>query len=100
VRTAPHANPSTQYFTVTHPFHPWRGRRFELIDLRRRWGQWRVYYLTEQGYTAYLPASWTDAGPKDPFVEQAQGRAITRVEDLLELAKMVGASVKGNKPDM
>lgn len=73
---------------MTHPFHPWCGRSFELLDLRQRWGKWRVYYLTEKGHTAYLQASWTDAGPRDPFVEQAQGRAIARVEDLLELADM------------
>jgi len=57
-----------------------------------------VYYVTEQGYTAYLPASWTDAGPRDPFVEQAQGRTIARVEDLLDLAKMSGGAVNEIKP--
>jgi hypothetical protein len=98
VRTAPNANPTKQYFTITHPFHPWCGRQFELIDCQRRWGQWRVYYLSDEGNTAFMPASWTDAGPKDPFVEQSQGRAIARVEDLLELAKMAGGSVKENKP--
>ena len=98
VRTAPRSDEAKQFFTIIHPFHPWRGRRFELIDLRRRWGQWRAYYLTEQGHTAYLQASWTDAGPQDPFVVQAQGRAIARVEDLLELAKMTRSSVKTIKP--
>ena len=71
-----------------------------MIDLRRRWGQWRVYYLTEEGHTACLPASWTDAGSKDPFVEQARGRALARVEDLLELTKMTGAGVKEIKPQV
>jgi hypothetical protein len=98
VRTAPNANEARQSFTVTHPFHPWRGRRFELIECRRRWGQWRVYYLNPKGHLAYFPASWTDAGPKDPFVEQAQGRAIARVEDLLELVKMTGGTVNEIKP--
>jgi hypothetical protein len=77
-----------------HPFHPWRGRRFELIDLRPRWGQWRVYYIATEGQVAYLPASWTDAGAVDPFIAQAQGRAIARVEDLLALAKMIGKDCK------
>jgi len=36
----------------------------------------------------YLPAAWTDVGPRDPFVEQAQGRVIACVEDLLALANM------------
>ena len=47
---------------------------------------------------AYLPAAWTDVGQKDPFVEQARGRAIARVEDLLQLAKMVADRVKQNMP--
>ena len=45
-----------------------------------------------------MPASWTDAGPKDPFLEQAQGRAIARIEDFLELTKMMEDNVKENKP--
>lgn len=49
VGTAPDANDTKQDFTVTHPFHPWRGRQFELIDRRRRWGQWRVYDVKERG---------------------------------------------------
>jgi hypothetical protein len=45
-----------------------------------------------------MPASWTDIGPKDPFVEQSRGRALARTEDLLELVKIVGKSVKEIKP--
>jgi hypothetical protein len=67
-----------------------------LINCERRWGQWRVFYLTEIGQLAYFPAAWTDAGPKDSFIEQAQGRAITRTEDLLRLAEMVEKGCKGN----
>lgn len=70
----------------------------ELVDCERRWGRWRVYYLNAEKVTTYLPASWTDVGPKDPFVEQARGRAIARVEDLLELAKMTARYVKGITP--
>ena len=98
--TAPGPPQDTPYFTVTHPFHPWRGRRIELIDCHRQWGQWRVYYLSEGGATLHLPASWTDVGPRDPFVQQSQGRAIARVEDLLELVKMTESSVKKIKPQV
>lgn len=62
--------------------------------MRPRWGEWRVYYIAGEGQVAYLPASWTDAAAKDPFVEQGQGRAIARVEDLLDLAKMIGKECK------
>jgi hypothetical protein len=47
-----------------------------------------------------MPADWTDAGPKDPFVEQSQGRAIARLEDLLELVKMASGAVREIKPIM
>jgi hypothetical protein len=57
-----------------------------------------VYYLTGEGLTAYLPAAWTDVGPRDPFVEQSRGRAIARVEDLLELAELSASAVKENTP--
>jgi len=43
-----------------------------------------------------MPASWTDVGPKDPFVEQARGRAVARLEDLLTLAEMVSERCKWN----
>ena len=41
-----------------------------------------------------MPASWTDAGPRDPFVEQAQGRSLARMEDLLALAQMIRKECK------
>ena len=83
---------------VTHLFHPWRGKRFELVNCERRWGQWRVFFVDEDGELAYLPASWTDAGPRDPFVEQAAGRAMARWEDLLGLVAMVRSDVKESPP--
>ena len=45
-----------------------------------------------------MPAEWTDVGPKDPFVEQSRGRAIARVEDLLNLVKISSGAVKEIKP--
>ena len=71
-----------------------------MLEQRRQWGQWRVYYLTKTGRQAFFPAGWTDLGPADPFVEQARGRAIVRVEDLLELAKLVSGAVKEIKPQL
>ena len=69
-----------------------------MADCHRHGGQWRVCYLTKSGGRAFFPAAWTDLGPHDPFVEQARGRAIARIEDLLELAKLVAPSVNEIKP--
>ena len=98
--TASRQRQPARYFTITHPFHPWRGRRFELLEQRPQWGQWRVYYLTKSGGPAFFPAAWTDLGPVEPFVEQARGRAIARTEDLLELAELVSGGVKEIKPQV
>ena len=98
MRTAPNRNESKQFFTVIHPFHPWRGQRFELVELRRCSGDWRVFYLNKQGNNSSLPASWTDAVALDLSIEIAQGKAIARVRDLVQLAELVAACVKENKP--
>jgi hypothetical protein len=41
-----------------------------------------------------MPASWTDAGPSDPFVELAQGRSFARIEDLLALVQITRKECK------
>ena len=71
VRIAHNAKHAKQFFTVTHRFHPWRGRRFELINCERRWGQWRVFYVNEEGSLASLPASWIIA-PTGLFLDLKQ----------------------------
>lgn len=76
-------------FRVTHPFHPLRGREFDLVDRRRTWGEDRVYYQDERGELKRLPASWTSAAAVDPFVSMSRGRAHFRAEDLLELASLI-----------
>ena len=37
-----------------------------------------------------MPAGWTDAGAPDPFVTLAAGRAHFQIEDLVQLAALVG----------
>jgi hypothetical protein len=74
---------------VTHPFHPWFGRQLEFVDWRLCWGEWWVFYYTEDGQVAYFPSAWTDAGQADPFVALSAGRAISRFEDLLRLVKLI-----------
>jgi len=89
---------------VTHPFHPWRGREFELVDYRRCWNDWWVFYHTDDMQLAHFPASWTDLADADPFVELSQGRAVARVADLLRLVDLIqdleAKPVKGIKPNV
>ena len=88
-RTTRHRRGSETFFTLTHPFHPLRGRRFELVKLDRRWWRWRVFYFDEEGTFGVFPANWTDLRPPDPFLEKSQGRAIAGINDLLQLAEVI-----------
>ena len=102
--TTPHAEDSARNFRVTHPFHPWCGRQFEFVDCRLCWGEWRVFYYTEDGQVAYFPSAWTDVGQADPFVILSAGRAVSRFEDLVRLVKLIedlkASTVKEIRPDV
>ena len=76
---------------MTHPFHPWAGRSFEFVAVRRTWQQDRVFFLLEDGTLTSVPTAWTDAAEPDVFVAVAAGRSAFRVEDLLVLAELVDA---------
>ena len=74
---------------MTHPFHPLRGQKFEMIEYRHAWGEERVYFLDTKGQMQRLPAAWTDVAAVDPFEMIAAGRSALRVEDLLQLADLI-----------
>lgn len=75
---------------ITHPFHPRFGQEIDFVVHRHNWGEDRVYYREEGGHLASLPARWTSVVGEDPFVAVAAGRSHFRVEDLLNLAALVG----------
>ena len=86
---APPASGETQTFRVTHPFHPLRGRTFQLVDCRQTWGEDRVYFHDDSGQLARLPLQWTDAVRDDPMVVVGAGRAHFRYHDLCRLADLL-----------
>jgi hypothetical protein len=76
---------------VTHPFHPWCGREFVFVAVRRTWGEDRVFFFEDDGVQKSLPRAWTDAADVDVFVALAAGRCPFRVVDMLALAEIVDA---------
>jgi hypothetical protein len=76
---------------VTHPFHPWCGRQFEVFNVRQNWGEQRVMFFDEAQRLRSLPLAWTSVAPADPFVVLAAGRARFRLEDLCRLAQLLTA---------
>ncbi len=86
---APFVGKLKQRITVTHPFHPWLGQEFELLDYHRSWGKECVNCCDQEGCLVTIPLQFTDAmGVKDPFLEASAGRSYFRVEDLLQLAEL------------
>jgi uncharacterized protein DUF5372 len=86
---APLASGAAQTFRIIHPFHPLRGRTFQLVDCRQTWGEDRVYFHDDSGQLARLPLQWTDVVPDDPTVVVGAGRAHFRYHDLCRLADLL-----------
>ena len=74
---------------MTHPFHPWSGREFVFVAVRRTWKQDRVFFFGDDGTLMSLPTGWTDVAEPDVFVAVAAGRSSFRVEDLLVVAEVI-----------
>lgn len=72
-----------------HPFHPWSGRTFEFVSVRRTWLQERVFFMLDDGTLTSVPSAWTDVVQPDVFVTVAAGRSPFRVDDLLALAELI-----------
>ncbi len=74
---------------VTHPYHPFHGRQFDLVNFTFCWGEARVYFYDDQNCLCSMPAAWTSIGETDPFVLISAGRSPFRVVDLLEISRLI-----------
>jgi hypothetical protein len=81
---------------ITHPFHPQSGRTFRLVTYRRAWGEDRVDYTDDRGELVSVPAAWTSGCAPDPVVVVSAGRSAFRVEDLVDLARLI-EELKGGR---
>ena len=86
---APDCDDARRTFRVTHPFHPFCGREFDLVTYRHNWGEDRVYFHDDQGQLRSLSAGWTSVGADDPFLAISAGRSAFRTPDLLELVDLL-----------
>jgi hypothetical protein len=88
--TAPTKDCAKQLFQITHPYHPLFQQEFELVQRHRNWGEDRVFFYAEGVRLTSVPAIWTSLSSIDPFVAVAAGRSPFRIDDLLELARLLG----------
>jgi hypothetical protein len=89
--TAPHWDDGDGVFRIVHPFHPACGRKFAAVTVRHNWGEEILYYKDQKGKLVSIPAHWTDKIEPDPVVAVSAGRSPFRLEDLLELTRLVEA---------
>jgi hypothetical protein len=52
---------------ITHPFHPLRGRRFQILN-RKHWCNDEVFTIHEAGSAPInVPREWTDLRDPEPY---------------------------------
>ena len=74
---------------VTHPFHPLSGQQLVCVGERyNRYGM-RLLLQVDDETVCSVPRQWTDLVVPDPEVVLGEKRALFRVADLLELARLV-----------
>lgn len=86
---------------VTHPFHPVSGRQLPCVGERyNRYGM-TLLLESDEGLIHSVPPQWTDLVAPDPEVVLGAQRALFRVADLVELARLVdrlsGAILRGGE---
>lgn len=74
---------------VTHPFHPLSGQQFTWVGERyNRYGRRLLLQIDDQ-IVCSVPPQWTDLVAPDPEIVMGERRALFRLADLVELARLV-----------
>jgi Family of unknown function (DUF5372) len=81
--------PTVGRFRITHPFHPLCGSEYELVTRRLTWGEDRVFYYDLDGNLKSLMTNVTDVAAVDTFHRVSAGRSAFRVDDLLDLHRLI-----------
>lgn len=74
---------------VTHPFHPFSGQQFPCVGERYNRAGKRLLLQIEDKTICSVPPQWTDLFAPDPEIVMGGQRALLRVADLVELARLV-----------
>jgi hypothetical protein len=74
---------------ITHPFHPYSRQQFPCVGERySRYGRGVLLQIDERTVCS-VPLQWTDRATPDVEIVLGDGRALFRLRDLLELARLV-----------
>jgi len=79
---------------ITHPFHPYTGRRLRCVGERHNLYGKRLLIEVDANTVCSVPESWTDVVDPDPEIIAGDSRAVLRLGDLLELSRLVQGLVE------
>ncbi|HMK96417.1 MAG TPA: DUF5372 family protein [Acidimicrobiales bacterium] len=83
---------------ITHPFHPYSGQQFPCVGERyNRYGK-RLLLQIDRRTVCSVPPQWTDLVIPDVEMALGKGRALFRIADLLELARLVEQLGRARSP--
>jgi uncharacterized protein DUF5372 len=74
---------------ITHPFHPLSGQQLACVGERYNRSGKRLLLRVDDVTVCSVPPLWTDLVAPDPEIVIGERRALFRVADLLELARLV-----------
>ncbi len=80
---------SDDWVEVTHPFHPWFGRRFPRQYCLTTGNVRLVRCIVDENTLRCLPRAWTNLRVVDDFERVSAGRALFRADDLVALRSLV-----------
>ncbi len=84
---------------ITHPFHPFSGRQLVCVGERyNRYGMTLLLEIDDKSVCS-VPPQWTDVVAADPEIVMGEQRALFRVVDLLELARLVDRLSRRDLPE-
>jgi len=88
-RTAQTDSPSLGWAEVVHPYHPFRGQRFEVLKTRRVSGVDTLIVRQAERGTCALAREWTDWSAPSPYHALGVSDPPVEFEALWQLALLV-----------
>jgi len=76
-------------FEIVHPFHPDRERPLTMVHTRLDRGVEWIWYLDQQGTARQVKRAFTNMIKPDDFLQEAAGRCVLHMRDLVALVGMV-----------
>jgi hypothetical protein len=82
---------------ITHPFHPRKGQRFQVVSVRRVRGVDSVALRRASGETFFVPREWTDRADPSPYSQLAIGPLLVDFEHLLAVVELLEAVMRSSR---